>query len=144
MGDTLIRRTVLFLATIAQFGVAIAMIIFVRRLSDVSINTDTQQFEEMSCSLNAGTTDDRDTAGFAEDLEDESLCVLAYAGASITLFAMFVLSILLVRFLRSANAMAIGPHHVYVMYTPACSRQHCMLYRCAFIADRSASIATHI
>lgn len=50
----------------------------------------------MTCSLNAGTKSD--PTGVAGDLEDESLCILAYSGASITLFSMFVLSILLVRF----------------------------------------------
>lgn len=71
------------------------MIFFIRRLSDVSFNTDSQEVEEMSCSLNAGTKSD--PTGVLGDLEDESLCVLAYTGAAVTLFAMFALSLLLVR-----------------------------------------------
>lgn len=122
MGE-IVRRTVLFLATIAQFGVAIAMIIFVRRLSDVGLNNDTQEFEEMSCSLNAGTTDDADTEG----LKDESLCVLAYAGASLTLFAMFVLSVLLVRLLCSAIGRPL--HEWLLVRVP-----HYIVYCCAIIS----------
>jgi hypothetical protein len=95
MGDTVLRRVVLFIASIAQLGVAIAMIVFIRRLSDVEFNAETDRVEEMSCSLNAGTKSD--PTGVAEDLEDESLCVLAYSGAAITLIAMLALSILLVR-----------------------------------------------
>lgn len=58
MGVSVVRRTLLVLATIAQLGVAIAMIVFIRRLSDVGMNTETQKVEEMSCSLNAGTKSD--------------------------------------------------------------------------------------
>lgn len=105
MGVSVVRRTLLVLATIAQLGVAIAMIVFIRRLSDVGMNTETQKVEEMSCSLNAGTKSD--PTGVAGNLEDESLCVLAYGGAAITLLAMFVLSILLVCFpLRCVGSVA--------------------------------------
>lgn len=95
MADNVLRRSVLMIATIAQLGVAIAMIFFIRRLSDVAFNTETRQVEEMSCSLNAGTSSDANTSG--DSLEDESLCILAYSGAAITLFLMFALSLLLVR-----------------------------------------------
>lgn len=95
MADKVLRRSLLVFATLAQLIVAIVMIVFVRRLSDVGFNTDTQEVEEMSCSLNAGTKSE--PTGVLGDLEDESLCVLAYSGAAITLFAMLVLSVLLVR-----------------------------------------------
>lgn len=104
MADGTLRRTILLLGTIAQLGIAIAMIIFVRRVSDVSLNPDTEEVEDMTCSLNAGTKSD--PTGVAGDLEDESLCVLAYTGASVTLFAMFVLTLLMVRSLRPCDTAA--------------------------------------
>lgn len=102
MGNQSGRGALLLLATIAQLGVAIAMIFFIRRLSDVGFNTDSGEVEEMSCSLNAGTKSD--PTGVLGDLEDESLCVLGYTGASVTLFAMFALTVMMVRHWYCCNS----------------------------------------
>jgi hypothetical protein len=106
MGSTALRSIVYLVGSVAQLAVAIAMIIFIRRLSDVSFNSETDRVEEMSCALNAGTKSD--PTGAAQDLEDKSLCVLAYSGAAITLLAMFVLSVLLVRILSPMRRSELG------------------------------------
>lgn len=81
-----VRRILLWVASVAQIGILIAIIHYVQKLQQLEFRAEDQSVQEVSCALDDKNWD-----------SDNSLCTTAYAGAGITFAALFGLSIILVR-----------------------------------------------
>lgn len=83
------RKIVLALATLAQVGIGIFIIRFAVKLQQVEFSAEDQSVQEVSCALDSDSNEPGE--------EDNSLCILAFAGVALTFMLMLALSIVLVR-----------------------------------------------
>lgn len=85
-----VRRIVLAAATIAQIVIGAYIVHFALKLQDIEYSEEDNTVKEVSCALDHNSND-------PENENDSSLCMLAFAGVSITFALMLGLSIILVR-----------------------------------------------
>ena len=83
-----IRSAILTIASIAQLIVGVLIIRFVVELQDIDVDTS-ERSVEVSCALDQDSND-------PDGQDDESLCVLAFAGVALTFALMLALSVILV------------------------------------------------
>lgn len=108
------RVVSLLVASAAHLAIALAMIWFLRKLSDVELDWGQDERREVACVLNAEIYT-ADTGAPAGTWKSRSLCLAGYTGVTLTTISSFVLTVLLVRccFPCSGNGQVIRSVHCY-------------------------------